>query len=263
MISLVKQTIIIRVKEIPKEYTEKLKNRIENARKTVSGPAVAAFDADGTCWFSDVGRDFFDHQVKQAFFPSEKVYQWTDYEALEAKDINLGLAWMAQILAGFSLDKVRSFAEKCINWSIPNYIEHQKEVIALLNKLDVDVYIVTASVKWSVEPAAEVMGIKSENVIGVETSIKDGLITDELSGPVTWREGKVDALLKATGGVNPFFVSGNTMSDVPLLHSSTALRSLMHSAKDGEDLFNTENQALELAKEQDWHFADCVRGEFN
>lgn len=248
--------------KVPQEYTETIKKNIDQALEDPQVHPVAAFDADGTCWFSDVGRDFFNHQMARNFFP-DQAYTWEHYRKLEKESMEKALLWMAQILSGFSLEEVRAFGAEANKHIRPHFIDHQKDLIDHLLKRDVDVYIVTASVKWTVEAAAEEIGIKQDHVLGIQTAIEDGLITDQQLGPLTWTQGKVDALLEATGGKRPFFASGNTSTDLPLLESSTHLRKVIHSAAEGDSLHQTELKALLRAKEQGWHFVDYVNQEVN
>lgn len=246
---------------VPKEYTNLIKKNIENALADPNANPIAAFDADGTCWFSDVGRDFFDYQIKENFFVDQP-YTWTDFQKEEDKDIKRGLFWLAEILAGFSLDEVRNFGDKFNRNIRPNFIEHQKEIITFLIEKSVEVYIVTASVKWTVEAAALELGIPRNNVIGIQTETEDGIITGKQKGHLTWREGKVDALLAHTNGRKPFFASGNTTSDVPLMETATHLSQVMHSAHPRDIIFNSEKETLSIAKEKGWHYLDYINSEF-
>jgi phosphoserine phosphatase len=173
------------------------------------------------------------------------------------------LLWLAQILKGFHIDEVRAFTKEFNQNMRPLFIGHQKEIISFLKSKGVEVFIVTASVSWTVEAAAAEMGIDHNHIIGVETHIKDGVITDEQKGHMTWAEGKVTALLDRTNNQKPFFVSGNTMSDVPMMHLSSHIRQLIHSAEEGHGVFESEMKALEESKKHAWRFFDFKSGEYN
>lgn len=246
--------------KVSQEYTQKVKSDIDKALKDPKAHPIAAFDADGTCWFSDVGRDFFNHQMAKNFFPGPH-YTWEDYKKMEEQNMEEALLWMAQILSGFTLDEVREFGLDATKNIRPHFIDHQKEVVKHLLKQGVDVYIVTASVKWTIEAAAEEMGIHRDRVLGIQTAIENGLITDKQYGPLTWTDGKVTALLEATNGKHPFFASGNTSTDLPLLKSATHIRKVIHSAPLGDGLHETERKALDYAKKQGWHYVDYVNHE--
>ncbi|MGH1467946.1 MAG: HAD family hydrolase [Bdellovibrionales bacterium] len=246
---------------VPENYTNLIKKNIETALQDSTANPIAAFDADGTCWFSDVGRDFFQHQIDKNFFVNES-YTWDDYQREEDKDVKLGLFWLAEILAGFSLEEIRAFGEAYTKEVRPSFVEHQKEIIKFLIEKNVQVYIVTASVKWTVEAAALELGIPRENVIGVQTEIEDGIITKKQKGYLSWHEGKVDALLDHTNGKKPFFASGNTTSDIPLMKTSTHLRQVVRSVGPDSEIFSGESKALAVAKEHGWHYLDFTKKEF-
>jgi len=247
--------------KVPKSYIDDLKLEIKKALDDPKANKIAAFDADGTCWFSDVGRDFYDYQIRQGFFKDGPL-TWDDYNKQEDVDIKQGLLWLAQILKGFHIDDVRAFGEKFNQEVRPHFIDHQKEIIEFLQAQGVEIYIVTASVKWTIEAAAKEMGIPAENVIGVETEIKDGIITDVLKGHLTWADGKVKALLDRTEGKKPFYVSGNTMSDVPMMHAASHLAKLIHSAHKDHGIFLSETKALEEARKNGWRFFNFKTGDF-
>ncbi len=246
---------------VPENYTSLIKKNIETALKDSTANPIAAFDADGTCWFSDVGRDFFQHQIDKNFF-SKGSLTWDDYQKEEDKDITKGLFWLAEILEGLSLEEVRRFGDSFNQEVRPSFIEHQKEIIKFLIEQNVQVYIVTASVKWTVEAAALELGIPRENVIGVQTEIENGIITKKQKGHLSWHEGKVNALLEHTNGKKPFFVSGNTTSDVPMMKISTHLRQVVRSVGPDSEIVNGESKALNIAKENGWHYLDFTKKEF-
>ncbi len=245
---------------VPEAYTNLIKENIETALKDPAVNKIAAFDADGTCWLSDVGRDFFDYQIKENYFSGPPL-TWEDYQKEEDKSMERGLFWLAEILAGLQLDELRKFVDGFNKSVRPTFIEHQKEIIKFLIEKGVRVHIVTASVKWTVEAGALDLGIPYENVIGIETEVENGIITPKQKGPLSWQSGKVDALLARTNGLKPFFVSGNTMSDYPMMQLSTHLRQVIHSATPEDSIYKSEHEALTLAKQHGWHYFNFISGE--
>ncbi len=246
---------------VPKAYTNLIKKNIETALSDPKTNPIAAFDADGTCWLSDVGRDFFDYQVKEKFFKN-KPYTWSDYRKEEKKNTQAGLFWFAKTLAGFSIGEVRSFGDKFNEQVRPRFIQHQKEIIRFLINKGVKVYMVTASVKWAIESAALELGLPRQNIIGIEAKLENGIITNKKTGYISWHEGKVKALLEHTKGKKPFFVSGNTISDIPMMKTSTHLKQIVHSATLNSSIYNCENSALKIAKKNGWHYMDFIRNDF-
>ena len=91
--------------------------------------------------------------------------------------------------------------------------EEQRRIIETLQDLGVEIFIVTASIQWAVAPAANFFGLPEKNVLGIETEVVNGIVTDQQKGDLTFREGKIQALFTATGGVPPYFSAGNTEGD--------------------------------------------------
>lgn len=241
-------------KKYPEEFWNQIEKTIFDLQKNTDQKLFAAFDADGTLWDTDLGENFFQYQIEhnQVALPPEP-YQFY----LNKKNINNdprdAYLWLAQINSGKSIEQVQQWAALAFKNIQPQPIfSEQKKLIELFLKNNIEVFIVTASVKWAVEPGAQALGLKNENVIGVETVIHNGIITDQPILPVTYRQGKVEALLKKTNGLKPFFASGNSSGDIELLESSTHLRLAVSAASRDEKLFKSEKELFDLATEKNW-----------
>lgn len=238
-----------------KDYSTDIWKRINTTLDQVleqdSSP-VAAFDADGTLWDTDLGETFFHHQIdnKLVSLPAQP---WEHYEEMKAQDPCKAYLWLAQICRGQQMDQVHEWAVEAVkgHFPLPVFME-QKKLIDLFLSKGVQIFIITASVKWAVEPGAEMLGLKKEDVIGVETFVENGIITDKQKGLITYRQGKVDALLEKTGGKKPFFASGNTMGDFQLLQSATHLGLAVSAASRDDKLFRTEKELQENAEKFSW-----------
>ncbi len=240
-------------KVFPEEYWQQLEATIVEIKKT-GGDLIAAFDADGTLWDTDLGENFFNYQIESQSIelPSDP---WNHY--LDLKKVNNdprpAYLWLAQINKNQNLDQIRQWADEAYNQIEPNPIfSEQKKLIDLLQSHNVKIYVVTASIKWAVEPGARALGLKNEQVIGVETMIENNIITDRPVYPVTYREGKIEALLKVTGNKRPFLCAGNTIGDFELLKSATHLRMAVSAASRDDRLFKSEAELLEKAKQLNW-----------
>ncbi len=240
-------------KSFPNEYSAKIEAALLQL-KSGKTPAIAAFDADGTLWDTDLGENFFQYQIdhKLIELPEDP---WTHY--LEMKKINgdprSAYAWLAQINNGVALSQVRDWAKAAFESVQPKPLfSEQKKLIDMLLSHGAEVYVVTASITWAVEPGAAAMGIKPENVIGVETAVTDGIITAEKLHPITYRAGKVDALLKRTEGKLPFMCSGNTIGDFELLQAATHFQLAVSAASRDDKLFKAENELQTIAAEKNW-----------
>jgi phosphoserine phosphatase len=238
-------------KPFPPEKLNRLLQDLERLRP--KGRAVAAFDADGTLWDTDLGEMLFGYQVRNKVVPLPEDgwahYNWLKEHASHPE----AYLWLAQINKGVPLVQVRKWAEAAVAESDPLPIfSAQQAVLAKLRELEVEVYIVTASITWAVEPGARRLGLRDDQVIGIETFVENGVVTDQQKGVITYREGKAEAILARTGGVAPYFCSGNTEGDKWLLECATALRLVMSASPVGSENWSTESVMLGLAAERGW-----------
>lgn len=229
-------------------------------QKEIKGPErpIAVFDADGTLWDTDIGENFFRWQIKHLNL-NLPPNPWKFYWDLKNKpDPRPAYLWLAQINEGQSLSQVRKWALESLEEQKPLPIfEPQQKLIEYFQKAGVDIYVVTASVKWSVEPAAALFGIPENRVLGVSTKIIDGdRVSREQEGQITYHEGKISALLKATNGRSPFFGCGNTVGDISLLENATgialAVCSVLPNQPDREELYSSEQILQAKAYAKNW-----------
>lgn len=244
------------LKEMPKELIDQVKQAIDLALFEAPKPAVAAFDADGTLWDTDMGENFFLYQIKEKLLSGLPPDPWDHYWKLK-KEVSPKVAylWLAQINKGVPIQTVRQWSLDCVDRLRPLPIfPGQKDIIDHLHDRGVEVFVVTASIKWSVEAAAALYGIPQDRVLGITTKIENDLITDVQDGPITWREGKVEGLLQAIGDRKPIFASGNTTGDLALLESASHVRLAMAASDKTSDLFKDEMQLIDIAKDRDWFY---------
>ncbi len=240
-------------KLFPSEFWAQIESTIIDL-KNKNAALVAAFDADGTLWDVDLGENFFQYQIdhKQVLLPDDPWNHYTEMKKVN-NDPRAAYLWLAQINKGVKLSELQKWAQTAFDKIEPMPIfSEQKKLIELFLKHSVQVFIVTASVKWAVEPGARALGLSSDNVVGIETQVTDGLITEEAMLPITYRQGKVDALLKKSNNIMPFFCSGNTLGDYELLQSSTNLRLAVSAASRDDRLFKSENELLTKAAANNW-----------
>lgn len=215
---------------------------------------VAVFDADGTLWDTDLGEAFFKFQIEKNLLPDLPKSPWTHYRKMKASgDPRPAYLWLAQINKNKPLELIRSWAQESVRNLEPLPIfEDQKKLVSLLQDNGVQVFVVTASVKWAVEPGAKLLGIPEDHVIGVSTQIENGFITDKADGEMTYKEGKVKALLNHTNQTPPFFASGNSPGDLYLLKAATRLSLAVGASQKGHELFDAEESLREEARKNNW-----------
>lgn len=151
------------VNEFSPELWSSIETVLRSAVSSAKGPLYAAFDADGTLWDADAGETFFDWQIRNCDLPSLRgIDAWARYRELKHPDPRVGYVWLAQISAGVPLSRVREWAVECFA-SLPPWpvFSSQRRLITLLRSLGFDIFVVTASIKWAVEPVAALLGIDS------------------------------------------------------------------------------------------------------
>lgn len=244
-------TTMAALKPIPKPQLQNLLDDLEKHRP--SGRAIAAFDADGTLWNTDLGEAFFNYLIVNQLVPLPPD-PWGHYNHMKDHESHTkAYFWLAQILRGIPLSQVRNWAEAAVALAPIPIFDETFQIIEKLKSLDVEVYIVTASVKWAVEPGARRLGLRDKDVLGIESEVRSGFVTDIQRGVITYREGKATAILAHSGGISPYFAAGNTEGDRWLLEAATNLRLVLSAAPEGTENFPTEARMLALAAEQGWY----------
>ena len=241
-------------KPYPDTLWTKVEETIQTLKSNSSHPLIAAFDADGTLWDTDLGENFFQYQIDHHCVPLP-ANPFNYYLELKKKngDPREAYAWLAQINKDQTISDVRKWSQSAFDELVPfPLFTEQKRLIELFLENQVHIYIVTASVSWAVETGAKTLGIPIENVIGIETLIQNNLVTSETLLPITYRQGKADALLKRTNGVRPFFASGNTTGDTELLNCATHLQLAVSAASRDDKLFQAEKELKQIADKNNW-----------
>jgi phosphoserine phosphatase len=238
-----------------KDFSSELMLEISSAleeQKAEGKKLVAAFDADGTLWDTDIGEAFFDYLIKnkKVALPKDP---WDFYLDLENQNSVEAYYWLCEILEGQSLSVVKTWAKEAIDLQNPIPIfPGQRNLIRFFQENQVEIFVVTASVKWSVEPAALLLGIPSTHVLGIATTVTpEGLITKKRVPPPTYQEGKAQALLQHTKGALPFFCCGNSMGDKDLLEIARLKLAVTSSAKQAR-LKESEQNLQQYALRKGW-----------
>lgn len=231
-------------------------SKVDSYLKNHPAPYFATFDADGTLWANDVGENFFQYQIDHCKLADLRNKDpWKHYLELKKKHPPNAYLWLAQICRDHSLKDVHAWAIEAATQFKPLVFPEQRELIAELQSRNIQIYVVSASVEWAVEGALAVSGFKNVKALGVKTKVKNGQISTEQDGFVTWRQGKRDAFLALSKGIAPFLSCGNTLGDQHLLEMSSNIRIAVQSQKDGSEhptLFEDEQGLLQMALKNQW-----------
>ena len=193
---------------------------------------IAAFDADETLWDMDCGVGFLQwvcEQKKLPLFSGKTRYEI--YQEARKRDEKEGLSRCADAFQGRSVSEVKEWVQEFSE----SFCHHKiypamKDLFSWLQSRGVSVYIVTASPRFTVLSGAKEIGIPEEQVIGINLKVFDGIYSDEIIGPVTYRQGKPQALLEVTKKA-PRLCAGNGNNDRELLEVATDLTVAVNPSK--------------------------------
>ncbi|MBS2021626.1 MAG: haloacid dehalogenase-like hydrolase [Deltaproteobacteria bacterium] len=178
---------------------ERLIAQVKEAGRALPG-GTAAFDADGTLWRDDVGEAFLKQLVHVGLV---KLPDGRDpYEAYEARvhqDRGAGFAYAAQLQAGVPESALVAEAKKLAPEFVPSrLIASTQALLALCTESGLRTFVVSASPIQIVRAAAPLAGVPVERLFGMTVRLDaQGRCTDELAGPSTYAEGKVQTLVLA------------------------------------------------------------------
>jgi len=161
---------------------------------------------------------------------------------------------IVRLFTGFTLHQVRTFAEETFcdeiiaapggrtlgTRQLPRGVRYIRETVDLLTALrdhGFEIWAVSGSNRWSVEPVFARLGIRPEHIIGIEMETREGRLTPHEIRPVPIREQKVEAMKRRT--IPPPIVSASdSMNDIPLLLAASELRIRVNSrGRDTQEFF--------------------------
>jgi HAD superfamily phosphoserine phosphatase-like hydrolase len=211
---------------------------------------TAVFDADGTLWRDDIGERFLQWLIKNRHLQgadySKDIYG--EYEKLLEKDTGAAYAMATKLMSGINEKELAGWAADFFpSHFSSNVFPKQRELISRLQEAGVDVWIVSASNRWIVEGASPHMGVPQDHVVGIQTEVKNGVLTDRIIPPVTYRQGKVDAIREYIGE-KVDFAAGNSMTDFEMLGFAKDTSLVINPKDSGAP----DNNLMSLAQKGDW-----------
>lgn len=239
-----------------KQLIARLKSDLIEEQKKRKNRCVAAFDADGTLWDIDCGENFLRFLVRNRILSDVSgVDPWDYYNSLRwGGRVEEALIWLTATMSGKSWSEVRAVAEASYLEAMPfPHFAEMGILVAELQAIGLEVYVVSASPKWSVEPAAKRIGIDADHVLGLQCHTVGGKLSNEVVRPMSHGAGKVDVLKGIIGDKDLIFAAGNTMGDFPLIQSSKG-KGLAISSVAADNLnFSTEQELQAAASVSGWY----------
>jgi HAD superfamily phosphoserine phosphatase-like hydrolase len=163
---------------------------------------------------------------------------------------------IVRLLAGHTVPEVRAIADATFQRELAaplgerrlgsrtlprglRYLKESRELVGELRARGFDLWAVSGSNRWSVEPVFRGLGIPSGRVIGIDLELRDGLLTSSVKEPIPIRTKKVDAL-RAFVSERPLIVASDSRNDIPLLQYSADLKVFVSSRRKDWTIFFTK-----------------------
>lgn len=186
---------------------------------------------------------------------------WFDdyFALLAAEGRDAAYPIIARWLAGGTVEDVAAFMEACADEALGSgALAPRPEMLDLVHAMRArgwDVWIVTASPTALVYAYAHRFGFAHDHVLGMALEVEDGRYVDRLIPPLTYCQGKADAIALHLPHT-PAFVTGDSRSDADML--GIAHRALL---LDGHDVdLRTEAQARGWWLQPGWHHTPAEPG---
>jgi phosphoserine phosphatase len=162
---------------------------------------------------------------------------------------------IVRLLAGHTIPEVRAIADATFQRELAaplgkrrlgsrtpprglRYLKESRQLVGELKTRGFDLWAVSGSNRWSVEPVFRGLGIPPDHVIGIDLELRDGLLTSSVKEPIPIRAKKIDAL-KAFVSKRPLIVASDSRNDIPLLQYSSDLKVFVSSRRKDWTIFFT------------------------
>ncbi|MGD2092611.1 MAG: HEPN domain-containing protein [Candidatus Aminicenantes bacterium] len=240
------------IKQIPDDLLkriEQVENWYNNRPKQEFDRKIALFDLDNTLLVGDCGEALFaqlkiDERDKNKPWTIHKKmipFTWTEYqETLKTKGKVAAYSKIITCMAGLPLEILLETSQRVMQSDL-KYLELEgvkipvpypyppmQALLVRLRTLGYEIYIISATNQYTVRYVAKkYFHIPESNVFGMLPTVVNHprygeIIGDEIDGPVTVVEGKVDVYKKNIGPISPLISGGDSTTDIMMLNLTDA-----------------------------------------
>lgn len=180
---------------------------------------TAAFDFDDTLLDGDLSLAILAEQELR-----DPRGQRAHYEAAIQRDVREGYAELVETLIADRTEvqiraETRAVLDAGLSAGTLRFRPALRELIWAMQRHRWDVWVVTASPAVVITVAAQSLGIPASRVLGMWCGQEHGRFVRPTREPITYRQGKVDAL--GTVGVDaPTFAAGDAPTDLEMLRTA-------------------------------------------
>jgi phosphoserine phosphatase len=178
------------------------------------------------------------------------------FDQIAAGAVTKACADIVRLFAGYTPGEVRALAQETFDEEFASpfgtrrlggrdlprgarYIRESVDILEALIALQFEIWAVSGSNAWSVEPVFRRFGVPPGRVIGIELEVRGGVLAESTAGPVPIRAGKIDAM-NARGVRTPVLAASDSKNDIPLLLASSGLRIRINShGRDTAEFFRS------------------------
>jgi len=207
-----------------------------------------------------------ERQAHPLFAPFTNLILSRYYDQLGEMKISKGCSDIVSLFAGYTRKEVKQLSEETLRgqldrpisrrklgkFTLPDgarYIKESVELLEMLQHKGFNIWAVSGSSKWSVEPVFSRFGIPDNRVIGIDLEEESGVLVPRPKTPIPISHGKVDFLRKFLDTPPEICVSDSPL-DIPLLLFAKSLRVLVHSRdRSTEEFFSRSN----IPRDPSWH----------
>ena len=222
--------------------------------KNETGRKIAVFDGDGTV----LGQT-------PHYLADEAMYQYAVEHPEKNKEIfnemitqsNVSIPYVqnrVKYIAGESLQFYRDLGEKYFKKYYSNKIyEPMRDMINQLKANNFEIWIITASPEGMYQQfLSKELNIPITNIVGIKSTIRGGIITDEIVYPIPQDHGKKEAIETFVQDV-PLLVAGNSRGDKEMIEHSGRLKMIINP---DEHIAPDQTESIsDYAKKNGWLIA--------
>jgi phosphoserine phosphatase len=181
-------------------------------------------------------------------YPAYRHLGYQLYRAMLVAPRDISYPWFTQVLLGLTVAQARALSRAALDHALDVPLSEQivhspdgsppvrvrsglryrpamRALIVALRACGFQVWVVSATNRWSIEVAAGELGIPADRVVGMTTTVRDGRITTELVEPAPYFAGKATALKSVVGpDARVVLAAGDSLSDEGLLSLAEAAR---------------------------------------
>jgi phosphoserine phosphatase len=227
--------LLHRIDQVEEWYRQRLKDEVSNK--------IALFDLDNTLLVGDCGDAVFaqlkiNEQKKPLTIDHNLIpFTWTGYqETLKTKGKLEAYSRVVKCMAGIPLETLLETGHQVMHSNL-DYLELEgvkvpvpfphpvmQSLLTYLKSLDYTIYIISATNQYTVRAVAkEFFGIPGANVFGIVPTVQvdpgyGKILGNDIVGPVTVVEGKVEVYREYIGTTAPLISGGDSTTDLPMLN---------------------------------------------